>query len=99
MLNNSEPGQFSLTGDVTFTSISKQLSHLLKVLNGSKHIMIDLSQVNSVDSSALALLIEWKKLARSNRIQLGLKNIPEQLLMLAELSGFDLNEHFSIHSD
>jgi phospholipid transport system transporter-binding protein len=44
-------------------------------------------------------LIEWIKYTRSKRIPLKFKNIPEQLLTLAKLSGFDKSSHFVIHTD
>jgi phospholipid transport system transporter-binding protein len=96
---NQGSGHINLEGDLTFTTISTELSNLLALLTLSKRIIIDLTQISSVDSAGLALLIEWKKLARTHKTQLALKNIPEQLLMLARLSGFDLVSHFTIQSD
>jgi phospholipid transport system transporter-binding protein len=58
-----------------------------------------LSRVTNADSAGLALLIEWIKYTRSNRISLHFKNIPEQLLSLAKLSGFDQSSHFAIRTN
>jgi hypothetical protein len=44
-------------------------------------------------------MIEWIKYSRQNRTQLSFKNIPEQLLNLAKLSGFDQTSHFAIQTD
>jgi phospholipid transport system transporter-binding protein len=92
-------GHFVVEGDLTFATISAQLAKLFTFLTSAKHITIDLAKVSSTDSAGLALLIEWKKIARSHKIQLALKNIPKQLLMLAGLSGFDLTSHFTIQPD
>lgn len=92
-------GSFSVEGDMTFAAISAQLATLFTFLTPSKQITIDLAHVSSADSAGLALLIEWKKIARTHKSQLVLKNIPEQLLMLAGLSGFDLPSHFTIQPD
>lgn len=87
-------------GDLTFAAIGAQLATLFAFLGlEKKPVTIDLAKVTAADSAGLALLIEWKKIARSHKIQLALKNIPDQLLMLAKLSGFDLINHFTIHSD
>ncbi|WP_394754286.1 lipid asymmetry maintenance protein MlaB [Crenothrix sp.] len=90
---------FSVEGDLTFAAISARLTTLFAFLTPSKQITIDFTQVTSADSAGLALLIEWKKIARTNKSQLVLKNIPKQLLMLAGLSGFDLTSHFTIQPD
>ena len=39
-------------------------------------------------------MIEWIKYTRHNRAHIAFKNIPEQLLNLARLSGFDKTSHF-----
>jgi len=52
-------------------------------------------QVEATDSAGLALMIEWIRLSRMSRVQLRFKNVPEQLLALAKLSGFDETEYFA----
>ncbi|SJM91529.1 Anti-sigma-factor antagonist [Crenothrix polyspora] len=89
-------GQFSVAGQMTFAAISAQISTVCAFLTSAKQITIDLAQVTAADSAGLALLIEWKKIARNHKCQLVLKNIPEQLRMLAGLSGFDLSSHFTL---
>jgi phospholipid transport system transporter-binding protein len=96
---NQGAGHFMVEGDLTFATISAHTQKLFAFLSLSKQITIDLAQVSSADSAGLALLIEWKKMTRVQKSQLVLKNIPEQLLMLAGLSGFDLTSHFTIQPD
>lgn len=90
---------FSVEGDMTFAAIGAQLANLFAFLESAKRVTIDLGRVTAADSAGLALLVEWKKIARSQKCQLALKNIPEQLHMLANLSGFDLASHFIIQTD
>jgi phospholipid transport system transporter-binding protein len=89
-------GQFVIDGDLTFATIDKQTLKSFSFLKGAKEITIDLGRVSSTDSAGLALMIEWIKYSRHNRTQIAFKNIPEQLLNLAKLSGFDQSGHFAI---
>jgi phospholipid transport system transporter-binding protein len=92
-------GQFVIDGDLTFATIDKQTLKSFSFLKGAKEITIDLGRVSSTDSAGLALMIEWIKYSRHNRTQIAFKNIPEQLLNLAKLSGFDQSGHFAIQAD
>ncbi len=93
------PGHFVIDGDLTFATIDKQTLKSFSFLKAAKEITIDLNRVSSTDSAGLALMIEWIKYSRQNRTQLAFKNIPEQLLNLAKLSGFDQSSHFAIQAD
>jgi phospholipid transport system transporter-binding protein len=88
-------GHFIIDGELTFTTIDKQTVKSFAFLSTAKHITIDLGRVTSTDSAGLALMIEWIKYTRHHRIQITFKNIPEQLLNLAKLSGFDKTSHFA----
>ena len=86
-------GHFIIDGDLTFTTIDKQTVKSFAFLIVTKFITIDLCRVVSTDSAGLALMIEWIKYSRHHRTQITFKNIPEQLLNLAKLSGFDKTSH------
>ena len=93
---NQGDGIFIIEGDLTFASIDKKTLKLCPVTNSNdKNITLDLSKVSSTDSAGLALMIEWLKQCRHQRVQLHFKNIPEQLRHLAQLSGFDKTSHFA----
>jgi phospholipid transport system transporter-binding protein len=92
-------GRLVVNSDLTFKSIDGQSVKSLAFLKAGKEITIDLSRVANADSAGLALMIEWIKYTRSKRIPLRFKNVPEQLLTLAKLSGLDQSSHFFIHSD
>ncbi len=94
-LTEESPGYYTLEGSLTFASIDKQTPKSFGYLKGIDSICIDLSQVEATDSAGLALMIEWIRISRMNRVQLRFKNIPEQLLALAKLSGFDETEYFA----
>jgi phospholipid transport system transporter-binding protein len=92
---NQGAGHFIIDGDLTFSTIDKQTLKSFDFLNTSKHITIDLGRVSCTDSAGLALMIEWIKYTRHHRTHITFKNIPEQLLNLAKLSGFDKTSHFA----
>jgi phospholipid transport system transporter-binding protein len=92
-------GHFVVDGDLTFSTIDKQSVKSFSFLKTAKEITIDLSRVSCTDSAGLALMIEWIKYTRHNKTQLNFKNIPEQLLTLAKLSGLDKTSHFTIQTD
>jgi phospholipid transport system transporter-binding protein len=92
-------GHFIIDGDLTFFTIDKQTVRTVDFLTKSKHITIDLGRVGCSDSAGLALMIEWIKYTRHHRAQITFKNIPEQLLNLAKLSGFDKTSHFAMQAD
>lgn len=48
---------------------------------------IDFSEVTEVDSSAVALTLEWHRLAAQNNITLRLCNLPAAILNLSKLYG------------
>lgn len=86
-------------GDLTFFTLNKKTITSFDFLNTEKKICIDLKEVNTADSAGLALMIEWIKHSKRYKTSLTFKNIPQQLITLAKLSGFDTNEYFSDMSE
>ena len=89
-------GHFVIDGDLTFATIDQQTIKSFSFLKAAKKVIIDLGRVSCTDSAGLALMIEWIKYSRDNRTLLSFKNIPEQLLNLAKLSGFDQSSYFAV---
>ena len=79
-----------LSGDLTFATIHKKNVQLIDFKKTQGEVVLDLTEIKNSDSAGLALLIEWMKLSKKNQAQLKFKNIPQQLLTLAKLSGFEL---------
>ena len=92
-------GHFVVDGDLTFATIDRQTVKSSAFLMSAKEITVDLGRVALTDSAGLALMIEWLKHARSQRVHLRFQNIPKQLLTLAKLSGFDKAGHFVVQPD
>ncbi len=86
---------FLIEGDLTFSSLNKKTIPSFDFLKGPDEICLDLNKVTVADSAGLALLLEWIKQSKKYDTKLMFKNIPQQLLTLATLSGLDLNEYLA----
>lgn len=91
---NEGTGHFIVDGDLTFSAMDKKTVSSFAFLTVAKQVTLDLGGVGNADSAGLALMLEWIKHARSKRVQLRFRNIPEQLLTLAKLSGLDKTGYF-----
>lgn len=72
----------SLTMDTVPALFETGLQHL-----ASEDFQLDLSQVDSVDSAAVSMLLGWSRAARSAGHDFRVKGLPEDLLSLANLYG------------
>lgn len=91
---NEGAGRFIVDGDLTFSTIDKKTVSSITFLTTNKQITLDLGGVGNTDSAGLALMLEWIKQSRNKRVQLRFRNIPEQLLNLAKLSGLNKMSYF-----
>jgi len=55
--------------------------------SGETPLVVDLAQVETVDSAAVSLLLAWLREAQSSSVKLCFANVPENLLSLARLYG------------
>jgi phospholipid transport system transporter-binding protein len=51
----------------------------------SGEVCIDLSGITRADSAGLALLIDWLRIARREKVTLRFEKLPEQLTQIAEV--------------
>ncbi len=93
-LTQHTTGLLEIAGDLTFATINKKTVLLCDFKTLDSNIIMDFSQVHSSDSAGLALLIEWIKLSQAAQRQLKFRYLPEQLLTLAQLCGFDMQPFF-----
>ena len=86
-------GRYALSGDLGFENVPAVLEKSREAFSRERKIEIDLSGVTSSDSAALALLIEWIRLARARDVPIVYAGLPDLLLALAGIS--DLDEVFA----
>lgn len=80
---------YAIHGELTFETIASAQKQVTRFLAQSlaRENFVDLAAVTAVNSAALALLIELKKVARLQNQTLRFLNLPPHLLVLAQLYG------------
>jgi len=76
----------TLKGPVTADNVVSLLAQGAERFTGPR-VTVDLSGVTEVDSSALSLLLEWKREADRKGREIRFRNLPASLKSLAELYG------------
>ncbi len=82
-------------GQVLILEDDLTLEHARRLLGmGSEAIAqgvteIDFARAGKVDSSALSLMLAWRRRAQAAGTRLGFRNVPDSLMSLAKLYGVD----------
>lgn len=95
VVNKQTDNNYIVEGELSFFSLNKTNIANYDFINSTAAISLDLSAVTVADSAGLALIIDWIKYGKQNNTKLTFKNIPQQLLTLAELSNIEINQLFS----
>ena len=78
-----------LTGEVDLSNSSIVRSALLKILKDSKSVIVDFTNLEYIDSSGMATLVEALNIAKSSKLSLiivGTNGAPKQVLELTRLN-------------
>jgi phospholipid transport system transporter-binding protein len=81
----SESGRLRVSGPVTLANSAVLAAEAEQYFSGT--LVVDLSAVTEVDSSALSLLFEWQRAAQRRQCKVSFCNLPASLSSLAELYG------------
>lgn len=81
-----EGNRLLVSGRLTMDAIGAAFDEAMQPLEG-KDWMVDLAQVEAVDSSAVSLLLGWLRNAQRHGANLSFVNVPENLRSLADLYG------------
>lgn len=82
----------ALTGALSFETLPEVLVQSAEYAARTDlpdRLTIDFSAISGVDSSAVALLLEWRRQALARGKSLSYINLPPNLLALAQLYGVD----------
>lgn len=94
-LPGSAPGTASLAGEIDFSVTPKVRGELMRLIEaGSQEIVLDLSGLDYIDSSGLALLIEARKILLESGRALRIAAISSQVRKLFNLT--QLGELFGL---
>lgn len=75
-----------LNGDLTLEHAARLLTQgSAEIANGAR--VVDFSHVGKVDSSALSLMLAWRRRAMAAGNGIDYRNIPDSLISLAKLYG------------
>lgn len=87
VLEQHEDGCLTLKGVLTMQTVPALEKQARLMFDGKQGKMcIDLAAVQHADSSALALLLEWQRLARRLDIEVTYRNLPQQLMQIGQVS-------------
>lgn len=84
----SESDTLMIKGDLIAHTVMDVLSEM-KLYNKLNQWVVNLSGVEKVDSSAIALLLELIKMAQSLSIKISFSHVPKDLMAIAHLSQLD----------
>ena len=73
-------------GPITIGNVAAVIEQGITLFN-HPDLVIDLAQVTEVDSSAVSMLLEWRRKAHEHNQQLSFSNMPKNLKNLAQLYG------------
>ncbi len=79
----------SLTGEVDLNYSPKAREQILKQLKQKKHLLVDLSAVEYIDSSGVASLVEGFQMARSQQQDFGLVGVSQAAMQVLQLARLD----------
>ena len=85
-------GVLKIQGELSFETIPAVLAETTEFAarpDLPERITIDFGAITGVDSSAVALLLEWRRQALARGKSLSYVNLPPNLLALAQLYGVD----------
>jgi phospholipid transport system transporter-binding protein len=85
-----QTNQISIAGDLDFSNVMAVHEKSLLQLGRSHELNVDFSKLHSSDSSGLALLIEWIKLAEGHGKKIHFTHVSDDLMSIAKVAG--LNE-------
>ncbi|MDH5523919.1 MAG: STAS domain-containing protein [Desulfobulbaceae bacterium] len=85
----------SLTGEVDLKFSPLAREQILKSLSDKSHVLVDLSEVEYIDSSGVASLVEGLQYARNHRLHFALTGVSEPAMQVLHLARLD--QVFTIH--
>jgi phospholipid transport system transporter-binding protein len=88
-MNADADDKVCVAGSLTFSTVSAQLAASAVLFKDRSRLCFDLSGVTAVDSSALALLVEWLRIGRQHGILVQFSQVPPALRSLATVSELD----------
>ena len=77
-------GRFALSGEMSFGTVDRILRDSEAAFRNHERLEVDFSGVDKADSAGLALLLEWKAVARRRAHRIDYLAIPDSVLAIAK---------------
>jgi phospholipid transport system transporter-binding protein len=88
-LETDADGGLRVSGELSFKTVPEIVPRCRELTRGEGELCIDLAAVQRADSAGVALLVEWQREAQRQQRRIRFQNIPQQMLVIARLSGVD----------
>ncbi len=85
-LDAANGGQAQLAGPVTLANVNAVLDEGSRMLKAPS-VILDLAAVTEVDSTAVSVLLEWRRAALRDKRAIAYVNLPDNLKSLIKLYG------------
>ncbi len=83
-------GGLRVSGELVFETVPELLEQGRVLFEeGAPGFELDLGGVTRADSAGLALLVEWMRIAHRRHRNIVFRNVPEQMLAIARVSGLE----------
>jgi phospholipid transport system transporter-binding protein len=83
-------GLYRINGELDFDSVPLVLAESRTLFGKDQmDLRIDFSGMQRGNSAALGLMLEWVNIARRQNRQIRFNNVPEELLVIAQVSDLD----------
>lgn len=82
-----DKNRYEVSGELNFVTVPQLLEQAGDLIQSGESVSIDFEKVDSANSAAMALLIEWKSVAAQNDAKVTFTNLPKQIERLAEVCG------------
>ena len=82
-------GELQIKGCMTHATVTHLLEQTSAALQSVKEWHLNFSMVTKVDSSGIALMLAWMRMAKVKKIHLKFSHLPKPMIDLARVSGVD----------
>ncbi|MFW2374863.1 MAG: STAS domain-containing protein [Gammaproteobacteria bacterium] len=79
----------SLTGEIDLNCSPQARKQILQHLDQGQNLLVDLGQVEYIDSSGVASLVEGFQYARSRKLEFGLVGVSKAAMQVLQLARLD----------
>jgi phospholipid transport system transporter-binding protein len=83
------PGELQIKGCMIHTTVGDLLERTNVLLQDEQEWHFNFEFVTRVDSSGIALVLAWMRLAKAKKIHLKFSHLPQPMVDLARVSGVD----------